>query len=208
MDKTQIIKTTDTNILQEMCCQLLEENNALKLSIFEYKKDILLQENIEYINALIKGYPPEKYIEIMDLFCKDHYFQRYPEDINNDMIKNFFENLPKATGVKEDVKLHLLKCPYCGSEMEDIDEEYNSKWQCKNCKFKLYKNILGVDFNLNDLKELIETGSTAPKIFKSKDRGQFFKARMMLCYNKPKVVFCYINGETDIHKPTVTIENI
>ena len=187
--------------------------NSLKEKLFEKKKDLLLQENASYIFALVKGLSPKETLEAMELYCKNHYFERFPEDRNDEMIKNHFALFKNKNRIEQqDIDLNTLRCPYCGGEIEDFSYEdaFNTsespKWRCKDCKFKMFKYVRGVSFTLEDLKELIETGSTRICVFKSKDRGEYFKARMMLLSNKPKVVFDYIRSENDLDKPAFSMD--
>lgn len=107
--------------------------------------------------------------------------------------KNFSAKL-KLNGVKIDFEFDKpsetgIKCPFCGGNVNENPKAYGcSNWKEKNCKFTIWKTMMGKKMNEKIVKELIDKKETEKLDgFKSSKTGKAFSAKLVLNMEKKKI---------------------
>ncbi len=78
----------------------------------------------------------------------------------------------------------LGQCPVCGGEIEETERAWGcSNWRTRDggCKWRIWREVAGVQLSRDVLKELLAQGETAQRIMGFRSRkGTMFSARLVL----------------------------
>jgi DNA topoisomerase-3 len=80
-------------------------------------------------------------------------------------------------------------CPRCGGDIIETEKAYGcSNWKGDDgCKFTIWKNVLGRDMSVDEVKQILEKGKTDEYLdgFVSKKTGKTFSAKVVLNKDGP-----------------------